>query len=126
MKRLVSILISLNLLLVVGSFALAQTTQTTTSNPNSSFGLDKANEQAGLPSSLDVPSMAGKFLGTILGFTGTIFFILVVYAGLMWMTAAGSEDRIAKAKKILTAAIIGLIIVLSAYAITKYIGSALG
>jgi hypothetical protein len=60
-----------------------------------------------------------------IGFTGTIFFILVVYAGLMWMTAVGNEENIKKAQSILKTAIIGLIIVLSAYAITKFIGSSL-
>jgi len=49
-----------------------------------------------------------------------------VYAGLMWMTAGGNEDRIKKARQILIAAIIGLVIVLSAYAITQFIGGALG
>jgi hypothetical protein len=43
----------------------------------------------------------------------------------MWMTAAGSEEQIKKAKQILAAAIVGLIIVLSAYAITQFIGGAL-
>lgn len=87
--------------------------------------------EAAAPESLknvgsDIPSMIGRVLGSVLGFTGTIFFVLVVYAGLMWMTASGNEEQIAKAKKILTAAIIGLIIVLSAYAITQFIGTSLG
>jgi hypothetical protein len=73
----------------------------------------------------DVPSLIGKLLGSVLGFTGTIFFILVIYSGLMWMTSGGKEEQITKARKILFAALAGLIIVLSAYAITRFIGSAL-
>ena len=88
-------------------------------------GLDTAATQAGLKTSTDIPSSIGRILGSVIGFTGTIFFVLVVYAGLKWMTAAGNEESVAKAKKILTAAVIGLIIVMSAYAITKFIGTVL-
>lgn len=88
--------------------------------------LDKSANEAGLSqSTLDVPELIGKILATVLGFTGTIFFILVVWAGILWMTAAGNEENIKKAQGILKAAIVGLIIVLSAYAITRFIGSSL-
>jgi phage shock protein PspC (stress-responsive transcriptional regulator) len=89
-------------------------------------GLVTSATTAGLTTkSLDVPVLIGKILAVVLGFTGTIFFILVIYAGLMWMTAVGNEENIKKAQSILKTAIIGLIIVLSAYAITKFIGSSL-
>ena len=39
----------------------------------------------------------------------------------MWMTAAGNEAQVAKARTLIVAAIIGLLIVLSAYAITSYL-----
>jgi len=87
------------------------------------YGLDAA--RGSLPDG-SIEGRIGTLLGAVLGFTGTIFFVLVVYAGLMWMTAAGNEERTEKAKKILTAAIIGLIIVLSAYAITSFIGRSIG
>ncbi len=88
------------------------------------YGLSETG--ANLPQNADLPGMIGKVLGTVLGFTGTIFFVLVVYAGLMWMTAAGNEERIKKAKQILIGALIGLVIILSAYAITQFIGGAVG
>lgn len=95
------------------------------------FSFLPASAQYGLtkPSGMvdtNIPNFIGKSLGSILGFTGIIFFVLVVYGGLLWMTSAGNEDSVAKAKKILTAAIIGLIIVMSAYAITRFIGSSIG
>jgi hypothetical protein len=48
--------------------------------------------------------------------------ILIIYAGFLWMTSGGNEKHTEQAKNILTSAIIGLIIVLSAYAITAFIG----
>lgn len=90
------------------------------------YGLDSAATAANLTkTSADAPTLIGNVLEVVLGFTGTIFFILVVWAGLTWMTAAGNEERIKQAQKILTAAVIGLVIVLSAYAITRFIGGSL-
>lgn len=89
-------------------------------------GLNTAASRAELPkATLDIPELIGNILGTVLGFTGTIFFILVVWSGILWMTAGGSQENIKKAQDILKAAVVGLIIVLSAYAITRFVGSSL-
>jgi len=52
---------------------------------------------------------------------GVIFLILAIYGGFKWMTAAGNEESVEKAKKTITNAILGLVIVLAAYAIVKFI-----
>ena len=52
---------------------------------------------------------------------GMIFLILMLYGGYLWMTAAGKEERVTKAKNLITAAIIGVIIVVSAYAISYFV-----
>jgi hypothetical protein len=44
-----------------------------------------------------------------------------VVAGFKWMTAAGNEDAIESAKSIMTAAVIGLIITLLAWAISYFV-----
>lgn len=72
-----------------------------------------------------LPSRVGFIIGIGLSFIGTIFFVLIIYSGIMWMTAAGNEQQVAKAKDIIIAATIGLVIVLSAYAITRFIGDTL-
>lgn len=57
----------------------------------------------------------------VLSLAGTIFLVLTVYAGILWMTAQGNEDNVTKAKDIVTQAIIGLAITLAAYAITAFV-----
>jgi len=52
---------------------------------------------------------------------GIIFIILMIYAGYNWMTAQGEEEKVTKAKTTIQRAIIGLIIVVSAYAITAFV-----
>jgi len=62
----------------------------------------------------------GMVIRIALSFMGVIFLALMVYAGILWMTARGEEEPIKKAQKIIMASIIGLIIVVSAYSITNY------
>lgn len=73
----------------------------------------------------DIPSAIGTFVGALLSFIGVLFFILMVYGGFLWMTAQGNEDQVTKAKNLIIAAVIGIIIVMSAYAITAYVGGTL-
>jgi len=68
----------------------------------------------------------GGIIASVLGMLGTVFLVLTIYAGVLWMTASGDEGKIEKAKEILKAAIIGLAIVLSAYTITYFVGNRLG
>jgi len=57
----------------------------------------------------------------VLGLLGTIFVILMIYAGILWMTAGGNDTQVKKAQNIIQRAVIGLIIVVLAYAITYFI-----
>ncbi len=71
----------------------------------------------------DIGNITGQIINTALQLVGIIFLGLMVYAGYLWMTAQGEESQIEKAKKIVTSAIIGLILTLSAYAITTLVTS---
>lgn len=62
----------------------------------------------------------------ILSLMGVIFLILMIYGGFLWMTARGNEEQVKKAKDLITAAIVGLIIIISAYAISYFVVSKLG
>ncbi len=89
-------------------------------------GLDvAANEAYGNDKPTDIRVTIGKIVGSILSFVGVIFLILMIYGGFTWMIARGNEKEVETAKEIITNAVIGLIIVLAAYAITAYIGSVL-
>lgn len=60
-------------------------------------------------------------INVFFGLLGTIFIILVIVAGYNWMTAAGNADKVSKAQTTLKVAIIGIIIIASAYAITYFV-----
>jgi len=63
------------------------------------------------------------FIVKILGTTTLIFFI---YGGFTWLTSAGRSEQVKKGQEIIIGAIIGLIIVLSAYAAIKFLEDSLG
>lgn len=68
---------------------------------------------------------AGLIIGVVLSFVGVLFLILMIYAGILWMTASGNDEQIKKAKGLLVNAAIGIIIVFSAYALTTFLGTQL-
>lgn len=89
-------------------------------------GLETAGQISGLDKTKisetgSIPSAVGLILGQALLYLGIIFFLLIVYAGFLWMTASGQEKQVDKAKGILISAVAGLVIVVSAYAITNFI-----
>lgn len=65
--------------------------------------------------------LAGQAIQAVLGLVGLIFFGLMVYGGFTWMTARGNDDKVEKARGIITTAVIGIVIIVSAYAITAFI-----
>jgi len=65
--------------------------------------------------------VVARIINIFLSFLGIIFICLIVYGGYLWMTAMGKEQQVAKGKDLITEAVIGLVIVVAAYAITYFI-----
>lgn len=63
----------------------------------------------------------GKLIKGAISFVGVFFFGYLVWAGYLWMTAHGEEEKISQAKKMISGGVIGLAITLAAYAITTFI-----
>ncbi len=78
-----------------------------------------------LSSSTDLPEMIGNIINVLLSFLAVIAVVLFVYAGFLWMTAAGDEEKVGKAKSIITACIIGLVIIFISYSASTYVISTL-
>ena len=57
----------------------------------------------------------------VLGFLSLASLVMIIFGGFTWMTAAGNEERIKKAKAILTSAIIGLVIIMLSWALISFI-----
>lgn len=89
-------------------------------------GLTQKTAEGGGYSAADASDTAlsqtvGRIAAIVFSLTGTIFFVLTVVAGVMWMTAGGNDEKLEKARKILSAAVIGLTIALMGYSITFFV-----
>jgi hypothetical protein len=80
------------------------------------YGSQGDAEKAG-----NLTTLIGGLIKGAISILGIVFLILIVYAGYLWMTARGDEKVVTKAKDTLQRAIIGLIIVVAAYAITTFL-----
>lgn len=85
----------------------------------SALGCIKLNSFSGL--------ISGGILTPLLSLGGIVTFLLIIYAAILVMTSSGDAEKIKKAKEILTSALTGLIFIILAIFILKFIsGDLLG
>lgn len=112
-KKLVFTAIIISLMVSVALPALAIET-----------GLGQTAKEAGLNTGLAAKEPAeiiGYIIGIFLGFLGVIFVVLMVYGGYLWMTSYGNSQKVDKAKDLIVNAVLGLVVVIAAYAITSFV-----
>ena len=59
----------------------------------------------------------------ILGFTGLVAIMFLVYGGLQYIISAGNKDKAEAAKKTILYAVIGLVVVALSYVIVSFVTS---
>ena len=123
-----NLLISAGLcLLVIGLFQI-DTVFAQVLTADQTFGGDLTGDQfaaeAGLGSE-DLVTVIAKVIRVILGLLGVIAVVLILYAGFLWMFSKGDVAKVDKARKYMINAVIGLVIVLSSFAIASFIIGAL-
>lgn len=76
--------------------------------------------EAGLGST-DLPTTIASIIRVILSFLGIVAVVIILLGGFKYMTAGGQDQKVQDAKKLIIAGIIGLAIILSAYAIASFV-----
>jgi len=85
-------------------------------------GLQNVGAQAyGTEKPPDLPLLVGRVISQILALLGVLFLALTIYGGYTWMMARGNEQEVDKAKDTIKAGVIGLGIMLGAYAISNLV-----
>jgi hypothetical protein len=85
------------------------------------FGIGAANN-IGLPNTAQDPKDAAvTIIQYLMGFLGLIAVAVILWGGFQWLTAGGNEDRVGSAKKTIIAGVIGLVIVIGAFAIVQIV-----
>jgi hypothetical protein len=69
----------------------------------------------------DFNMVLGDAVLLVLSAIGVVFIVFMIYAGYLWTTANGNDQKVEKAKDILKESIIGLVVVVGAYAIAYFI-----
>ncbi len=73
----------------------------------------------------DLPTTIASIIRVVLGFLGIVAVVIILIGGFKFMTSGGHEDKVKAAKKVMVSGIIGLVIVLSAYAIASFVLSSI-
>lgn len=117
-------IIFLSLLMIfIGSFLILTLSSQATTFADINENIETQAQASGLDTSSDYTVVIGRIIQTALGVVGGLFVALFAYGGFLWMTAetGAGKNQLDKAKKVFTMAIIGLIIIVAAYAITSFV-----
>ncbi len=89
-------------------------------------GYTKPTAPAGVPKDADLAKVIEKVLNYVLGFLAVLSILMIVIAGIMYITSGGDEGRVDKAKSWLTYSIVGLIVALLGFVIVSTVSNMLG
>ncbi len=84
------------------------------------YSIEDVGSQVGLGTA-DLKGTVLNVISWVLGILALVAVVMIIYGGFTWMTAAGSEEKIESAKKIIGSAVVGLIVVLLAWAIVIFV-----
>jgi len=72
-------------------------------------------------------TLARTMVNFFLYFLGFLATLMIIYGGVLYVTSAGNDEGVGKAKKILIYAVVGIIVILLSYAIVNtVIGAGVG
>ena len=89
------------------------------------FGIDAIHDATKLGKG-DLQTTIANIINVALSLLGIVAVVIILLGGFKWMTAAGNDDKVEEAKKLILAGIIGLAIVMSAWAIARFVLIQLG
>lgn len=116
-------------LLLAPSFASAQNQGQGQDDNNNNAGNEAADRVFGLTpvennlnlGNRGLQETVAGVINVALSLLGIIAVVIILIGGFKWMTAGGSEDKVAEARKLIFAGIIGLAIIMSAWAIARFV-----
>lgn len=118
MKKLVGFVASAGLTATI-ALPMIASAQSDALNAND-LGIDAIQGEIKLGSG-DVRQTAARIINVALGFLGIIAVVIVLLGGFKYMISGGNEEKTADARNLIVSGIIGLAIILSAWAITGFV-----
>jgi len=121
MKKILSFLILTVISLIFLSQTVSAQMLTNTTDPNGLVDMTNQVATEARFGKVELGYLMARIIQVVLGLLAAIFLILMILAGFRWMTSEGNEEDVKKAKSTIKTTIIGLIVVLAAYAITYFV-----
>ncbi len=123
MKKIIASVLSLSAILTMGAAVLmpmaASADTSTISVTGDDLGITYA-QKIGLGTS-DVRDTVARIIRVAMGLLGIVAVVIILVGGFKWMTAGGNEEQVGEAKKWIFSGVIGLAIILSAYALANFV-----
>lgn len=110
--------------LVVAMLALALMPAVTLAQTGTqlNLGLNEFGGQTALGTKALTTTIA-SIINVAMGLLGMIVVVLILAGGFLWMISQGDEKKVSQAKGLIFGGVIGLAIILSAYAIAQFVVS---
>ncbi|HPL92869.1 MAG TPA: pilin [bacterium] len=126
MSKFTKIFLAIVLLFSFGfSLLIAENVYATDAKTNITGRLDNVGKASGYSTSTSgeqgLVTIVGNILKIIFSVLGVVLLGFVLYGGFLWMTSGGNTDGVKKGKQMITNAVIGIVIVVSAYAISSFV-----
>jgi len=83
-------------------------------------GINEITSQIQLGSK-DPREIVAQIINTAMMFLGIIAVVIILLGGFKWMTAAGNEEKVSEAQKLMGAGVIGLVIILASWGIASFV-----
>lgn len=113
--------LGIRLILMVAMLLMVATPFMLHAQTNPQDELNKTAGVAGISSQTDLTVIIGRMVKIVIGFLGVIALIIILIGGFKWMTSGGDSEKIKSARQLMTNGIIGLVIIVLAYAIVSFV-----
>jgi len=105
--------ILVSLLLLAPATALAQ--------DDDPFGINDFGNNGVNLGTKDLEATIAGVVNIVLGFLGILATLIILLGGFKWMTSQGNTDKVDEAKKMIGAGVVGLVVILVAYAVARFV-----
>jgi amino acid transporter len=69
----------------------------------------------------DLGTLLGNVINWVLGFAALVAVLFIIYGGILYISSSGNEGRVENAKKTITNAVLGLIVIILSFFIVNFV-----
>ena len=127
MKKIILLLFIFSFLILTVSVVSAATqTNPQPATPVSGDAVQLTNPLTGNKNSDSIPVLLGKIISYAMGIIGSLALFMFIYGGITWMLSGGNAEQVTKGKNIVIWAALGIALIFMAYALVRFVISAIG